>query len=78
MPRKTIAEGLNKTVAFRVPGDAYEVIAAVMLRERRSESDVCRQLLARGIAAYKRDGLLFEPEDNGNGNNGARQIRRRR
>lgn len=54
---------LNKTVAFRVPDDARKSIEAAMTRERRTESDVCRALLIRGIAAYMRDGRLFEPDE---------------
>lgn len=68
MPRTT---GLNKTLAFRVADDAYKHIEAAMDRERRTESDICRALLIRGLAAYKRDGRLFEPEE-------ARILRRAR
>ena len=63
MARKSAPESLNKTVAFRVVDEIYAVIAAAMHRERRKESDVCRALIARGIAAYNRDKLLFEPEE---------------
>jgi hypothetical protein len=55
--------GLNKTVAFRIADDSYKAIEAAMAHERRTESDVCRALLVRGLAAYKRDGRLFESED---------------
>ena len=55
--------GLNKTLAFRVADADYKVIEQAMERERRTESDVCRALLQRGLAAYKRDGRIFEPEE---------------
>jgi hypothetical protein len=62
MPKKSSQEGLVKTVAFRVTPEDAEAIAAAMHKERRTESDVCRALLGRGIAAYRRDGQIFEPE----------------
>ena len=68
MPRST---GLNKTLAFRVADADYKTIEQAMERERRTESDICRALLLRGIAAYKRDGRIFEPEE-------ARILRRAR
>lgn len=62
MPKRSPQEGLVKTVAFRVTAEDAEAIAAAMRAERRTESDICRSLLGRGIAAYKRDKQLFEPE----------------
>ena len=32
-------------------------------REHRDDSEIVRLLLVRGMAAYKRDKQLFEPED---------------
>lgn len=55
-------EPLPKTLGFRVSEDAYRAIETAMREERRIESDVCRAFIERGIAAYKRDGKLFEPE----------------
>jgi hypothetical protein len=55
-------ERLVETIAFRVTRPVYAFIESVMSRERRELAEVGRALLDRGIAAYKRDGLLFEPE----------------
>ena len=55
-------ERLVETIpAFRVTTDAYKVIKYLEGHERRKISDVARALLDRGIAAFQRDGLLFEP-----------------
>lgn len=61
MPRP-VKEPLPETLGFRVTEDDYEAIAQAMAKERRTESEVSRAFIGRGIAAYKRDGLLFEPE----------------
>jgi hypothetical protein len=62
MPSKQ-KQGLNKTLAFRVSDETYDSLELIMERERRIESDVSRELLKRGLAAYRRDGRLFEPEE---------------
>lgn len=56
-------QGLNKTLAFRIADETHRSLELIMHRERRIESDVCRELLLRGIAAYERDGHLFEPAE---------------
>lgn len=64
MPKKSTPGALEITLAFRVTAEAYKSIEGAMKQERRIESDVCRCLLERGLAAYKRDGRLFEPPEN--------------
>lgn len=59
MPRKPKV-GLPKTPGFRVSAETSKAIEDAMRQERRIESDICRSLLVRGLAAYKRDGQLFE------------------
>jgi hypothetical protein len=48
--------------AFRVNEDVSKVVRGIVKKDRRSISDVARALLERGVAAYQRDGELFEPE----------------
>lgn len=48
--------------AFRVTREVYEVVTGVANNDRRKISDVARALLERGVAAFNRDNLLFEPE----------------
>jgi hypothetical protein len=54
-------ERLSETLAFRVPGRVYEVVKELAERERRKMSEVELAIFERGLAAYQRDGLLFEP-----------------
>jgi hypothetical protein len=61
MPRGS-KETLGKTVGFRIPKEHEQIIERLMRDFRRNESDVCRFLLERGIAAYQQDGRLFEGE----------------
>ena len=56
-------ERLTDTIpAFRVNDEVSRVVRGVVKADRRTISDVARALLERGVAAYQRDGLLFEPE----------------
>jgi hypothetical protein len=57
-------ERLTETIpAFRVKRSDYETIIKRAKDDRRASTDVVRALLERGIAAMRRDGLLFEPEE---------------
>lgn len=56
-------ERLSEMIAFRVYPSLYEVVTSLAHRERRKLSEVELALFERGVAAYKRDGLLFEPEE---------------
>jgi hypothetical protein len=57
-------ERLTDTIpAFRVKDEVSKVIRGIVKADRRNISDVTRALLERGVAAYKRDGKLFEPQD---------------
>lgn len=53
---------LNSQVTFRLNDKLYRRIQAIASKERRKGNEVSRALLERGIAAYERDGELFEPE----------------
>lgn len=55
-------EKLKEMLSYRVSATVYKGVEAVSVKERRDLSDVSRALLERGLAAYKRDGQLFEPE----------------
>lgn len=56
--------------AFRVTAEVSKVVRGIVKADRRTISDVARALLERGVAAYLRDGKLFEPED---GNDAAKK-----
>jgi hypothetical protein len=47
--------------AFRIDEHTSQVVRKIVKDDRRSISDVARALLERGVAAYDRDGKLFEP-----------------
>lgn len=53
---------LSETIAFRVTPAIYQFLSSLGERERRKMSEIATALLERGIAAYKRDRELFEPE----------------
>lgn len=60
--RMTEDDRLVDTIpAFRVGQAVSDVIRKVVKEDRRTISDVARALLERGVAAYLRDGKLFEP-----------------
>jgi len=59
MPTK---ERLSETIAFRVTPTIYRFLDELGTRERRKMSEIATALLERGIAAYKRDRELFEPQ----------------
>ena len=62
---------LSEMVAFRVYSSLYQVVTDLAKRERRKLSEIELALFERGVAAFKRDGLLFEPEGGeGGGNSG--------
>lgn len=56
-------ERLTDTIpAIRVSALIGDLIRDLSKRDRRELVDVARALLERGAAAYRKDGLLFEPE----------------
>ena len=57
------AEKLSESIAFRVTRSFSDSLAEITGRERRRLSEVVLALLERGYAAYRRDGSLFEPDD---------------
>lgn len=57
MPTK---ERLVETIAFRVTPSVYNFLEQIAKRERRKLSEIATAFLERGIAAYTRDGKLFE------------------
>jgi hypothetical protein len=56
-------ERLSETLAFRVTARVYNRTDEIAKGTRREMADVERALYERGLAAYERDGQLFEPED---------------
>jgi hypothetical protein len=57
-------ERLTDTIpAFRVNDEVSKVVRGIVKTDRRTISDVARALLERGVAAFLRDGKLFEPEN---------------
>lgn len=56
-------ERLSEMIAFRVYPSIYQVVATLAAKERRKLSEVELALFERGVAAFQRDGLLFEPEE---------------
>lgn len=56
-------ERLSEMIAFRVYPSLYQVVISLATKERRKLSEVELALFERGVAAYQRDGLLFEPEE---------------
>jgi hypothetical protein len=53
---------LSEMIAFRVYPSLYEVVTKLAAKERRKLSEVELALFERGVAAFQRDGKLFEPE----------------
>lgn len=56
-------ERLSEMIAFRVYPSLYQVVTALAAKERRKLSEVELALFERGVSAFQRDGLLFEPEE---------------
>jgi len=56
-------ERLSEMIAFRVYPSLYQVVTGLAASERRKLSEVELAIFERGVAAYQRDGLLFEPEE---------------
>ena len=56
-------ERLSEMIDFRVYPSLYEVVTSIAHKDRRKLSEVELALFERGVAAFKRDGLLFEPEE---------------
>jgi hypothetical protein len=50
----------SETLSFRVPDSVYDEVYQVAKLDRRKLSEVALGLLERGLAAYKRDGQIFE------------------
>jgi hypothetical protein len=55
-------EKLKETLSLRVTEQLYKELERAAAAERRDLSDAARALLERGVAAYKQDRKLFEPE----------------
>ena len=60
----TNEERLAETLSFRVTRSLYEYLNSLAIKDRRKLSEIATALIERGIVAYKRDGHLFEPQDN--------------
>ena len=56
---------LKAQLTFRVSEADYDRLQEIAEGERRKMNEVARALLERGLAAYHRDGKLFEPSDDG-------------
>lgn len=54
----------EKITAKITPSLKAAILEIVASDERNTESNVVSALLGRGVAAFKRDGELFEPEAN--------------
>jgi hypothetical protein len=54
----------SETVSAKVTPVIKDVIGDLMELDNRTESYIVMSLLERGIAAYQRDGLLREPQNN--------------
>lgn len=67
-------ERLSETIAFRVYPSLYQVVTELAAKERRKLSEVELALFERGVAAFQRDGQLFEPMQE---SRKIRQIQRR-
>ncbi|MBL8186549.1 MAG: ribbon-helix-helix protein, CopG family [Acidobacteria bacterium] len=61
-PKKDRSEMLVE-VPCKVPSATADVIEKLAIGTDRSRSQIARKLIARGLAAYRRDGLLDEPEE---------------
>ena len=57
-----MAQKLTAQITFRSTDELYNLLEKIAVKERRRSNEVARALLERGIAAYERDGELFEPE----------------
>lgn len=55
---------LTEQLTYRIYKLTLDKLEKIIKKERRTQNEVARALLDRGIAAYERDGLLFEPEEN--------------
>jgi hypothetical protein len=54
-------EKLSEQLSFRITRSFYEEIDHIARTDRRKLSEVAVALLERGVAAFRRDGELFEP-----------------
>ncbi len=61
-PKKSASEMLVE-VPCKVPPAVAEAIEEMAVVTDRSRSQIARKLVMRGLAAYRRDGLLDEPEE---------------
>ena len=57
---------LEAQITFRETKEVYDLLQKISADERRRMNEMARALLERGIAAYLRDGKLFEPETSSN------------
>ena len=51
---------LRAQLTFRVAEAGYDRLQEIAEAERRKMNEIARALLERGLAAYERDGNLFE------------------
>lgn len=49
-------------LTFRVAQRTYDTLLLISKKQRRKQNEVARALLDRGIAAFLRDGILFEDD----------------
>lgn len=53
---------LTEQLSFRVSPRLYGTIELIAKKQRRKPNEVARALLERGVAAFYRDGVLFEDD----------------
>lgn len=61
IPRMS-SEKLTEQMTFRVSPSLYRAIELIARKQRRKPNEVARALLERGVAAFMRDGVLFEDD----------------
>lgn len=55
-------EKRSATISAKVPPSIKQFVAELMALEDRTESYIVLALVERGIAQYRRDGLIIEPQ----------------
>jgi hypothetical protein len=61
---KDYKQAKNVSVTVRIEEEIFNLLNKICKDERRSGiSEVARFLLMRGVELYKRDGRLFDPDD---------------
>ena len=72
-PRKPEGESLVE-VPCKVPPAVAEAIAEIARTTDRYRSQIARKMIARGLAAYRRDGKLDEPGESTEAGTGIRPL----